>query len=132
MKSSRLVLIGVSAAAVVGGALLIPLTATAAPVKYDCDEGGNCHQACTQDLPNGDTVYYEHGTTITVRDGKSGKEYTFKCNDGNWESTRTVVPGSRLDKGNIGMNTVDGVSGDTGGTGTKLKPFATTSRLAAR
>jgi len=109
-KSARL-LVGVLAAfAPLAGALLVPLTAEAAPKRIVCRENV-CRTSCTQQLPNGEAVYYDHGTRITIRD-KDGKHHEFVCNDGKWEPARTFEgPGPRT-LGNIGVGAIAGVKGE--------------------
>lgn len=123
MLKRRLSCKGALGAAVVtfllAGALLQPLVAEAAPVKIKCGADGQCHQSCSQQLPNGDTAYYDHGSTVTVRDGVTGEEITFKCNEGKWEKTSTIqLPqfqkGLQL-LGNIGVGAIAGIQGDVTG-----------------
>src|SRR5690349_21013216 len=102
--------------AVIAGTLLAPLAADAAPRKIKCNADGSCHESCTQQLPNGDTVYYDHGTTITLRDGKTGEEIDFKCVDGQWVKQTTLqlpqfLKGLQI-LGNIGVGSLAGLKGD--------------------
>lgn len=101
---------------IVVAALILPLTAQAAPRRFTCTDAG-CHEDCQQQLPNGDTAYYTDGTTITLRDGKTGEEIKFKCVDGQWQKVSEFqLPdwwkGIQV-LGNIGVGSMGGLKGDT-------------------
>lgn len=113
-KSSRLSIGIVAAAALLAGALVTPLTAEAAPKRIVCKEN-ECHQSCTQQLPNGDTVYYDHGTRITILTA-DGETHEFVCKEGKWERARTFEWTGPLTVGNIGVAAIAGVKGEVTGT----------------
>lgn len=103
--------------AILGAALLAPISAEAQRIIIKCSDAG-CFQSCTQQLPNGNTVYYDHDTTITVQDGKTGEQIKFRCNNGKWEVVTTL----QLPKfhglallGNIGVGAIAGFQGDLSG-----------------
>jgi hypothetical protein len=108
-----------AAIGLVAGTLLAPLTAQAAPRRITCNDAG-CHEDCQQQLPNGDTAYYTHGTVITLYDGKTGEEIKFKCVDGQWvKQAGLQLPqfwkGLQI-LGNIGVGSLAGFKGDVTST----------------
>ena len=110
---------GLAALAVVVATLFAPLTADAAPRKFTCTLAEGCHESCQQQLPNGDTAYYSHGTVITMHDGQTGEEIEFKCVDGQWvRNSALQLPqfkrGLQL-LGNIGVGSLAGFKGEVTG-----------------
>lgn len=124
-KSARLLIGIVAAAAPLAGALVSPMAAEAAPKRIVCKDNV-CHESCTQQLPNGDTVYYDHGTRIVIV-GADGNQDEFVCKDGKWERARTGgnPTGNGVQAvGNIGVGAIAGVRGDivTDGCGDTREP----------
>lgn len=109
---SRATLAAAAMATVLSASLLTPLAAHAEPVRIQCKWDGNdysCTRMCTQKLPDGSTVYYPDGTTITISTA-DGKETTFKCNNGNWTQTARVVPTDVLGTINL-VGSIAGMKG---------------------
>ena len=97
--------------AVFAATLLAPMAAEAAPRKFTCGLFEGCHEECQQQLPNGDTAYYPHGTRITMHDGKTGEEIEFECVDGQWQRVSALIKGHKV-LGNIGVGSMGGIQGE--------------------
>jgi hypothetical protein len=49
---------------------------------------------CFFDMPDGTSVGYPHGATVTIK--SKGQKATYRCNDGKWEKVPTVFGNSTI------------------------------------